>query len=205
VCVVCEFNGACEAACSIRAPSVRRQTGATIDRSGAVHAAAAATPAVPARPPDRPGTVLTHCRRDLVAPAKRSERSRLAPRLSTTPCLDEFTHALQVRLTSRLTPPPAAAAASDARACTIKRRVNVYNKASRDMPPSADCSLTGGGDISKVQPPSVCFWKRHRRRPRCRFGHVRLPSSHADQWALLPALGFLLVFYSNHSPNMHRL
>jgi len=29
-------------------------------------------------------------------------------------------------------------------------------------------------------------------------------SGHADQWVRLPAWGFLLVFYSNQGPRMHR-
>ena len=33
---------------------------------------------------------------------------------------------------------------------------------------------------------------------------LRWPYGHADQWVRLPAWGFLLVSYSDHSPKMHR-
>ena len=36
------------------------------------------------------------------------------------------------------------------------------------------------------------------------FWHFGLLEEHANQWAWLPAWGFLLVFYSNHSPKLHR-
>ena len=36
------------------------------------------------------------------------------------------------------------------------------------------------------------------------FGHYWWPYGHADQWVGPPAWCFLLVFYSNHSPKMHR-
>jgi len=45
--------------------------------------------------------------------------------------------------------------------------------------------------ISMVQPPSECFWSG--------AGKV----SYVDQCIQLPARGFLLVFYNNHSPKMH--
>jgi len=38
-----------------------------------------------------------------------------------------------------------------------------------------------------------------------RCGHFRWPYGHvADLWVRLSACGFLLVFYSNHTPKMHR-
>ena len=40
--------------------------------------------------------------------------------------------------------------------------------------------------------------------PSARFWHFRWPYGHAGQWVRLPAWGFLLVFYSNHGPKMHR-
>ena len=36
-----------------------------------------------------------------------------------------------------------------------------------------------------------------------RFGHFRWSNGHAVQWVQLPAWGFLLVFYSNRSAEMH--
>jgi len=36
-----------------------------------------------------------------------------------------------------------------------------------------------------------------------RFGHFRWSNGHAVQWVQLPARGFLLVFYSNRSAEMH--
>ena len=47
--------------------------------------------------------------------------------------------------------------------------------------------------------------KRHRRRLRCRFGHLRWPYGRANEEVRLPVWGFLLVFYSNRSPKTHVL
>jgi len=37
-----------------------------------------------------------------------------------------------------------------------------------------------------------------------RFDRFRWPYGHAGKWFRLPALGYLLLLYSNHSPKMHR-
>ena len=59
-----------------------------------------------------------------------------------------------------------------------------------------------------VLPPSERRWKyghvRRQRRLRYRFGHFRWPHGHDNRDVRPPAWGFLQVFYSNHSPIMHR-
>jgi len=75
--------------------------------------------------------------------------------------------------------------------------------ARRNDMPTADGSSTGHVDGATAW---RMLLKRRRGRLGCRFGHFRRPYGHADQWVRLPvpAEGFLLVFYDNHSPKINR-
>jgi len=65
----------------------------------------------------------------------------------------------------------------------------------------------GRTDIRPLhRPSSACYANSVGDETICpvRFGHFRWPYDHAKHWVIFSARGFLLVFYSNHGPEMHR-